>query len=235
MSTSAGSMRIVTWCHRCAGVRDRAALRAGLADGTIDLICSDHTPVDDDAKQLPFAESEPGATGLELLLPLDAQVGPRGQAAAVRGARPHYRRAGTRARARCGSPGRRRRRRRLCVRSRLALGGRACCASKSQGKNTPFLGVRTWRQGLAIPWSADKSCTRAERARAPPRPGQANCQGLSGRRRPSPQSQAALGRLRKAAVRSRTRRPRPRRRSGAPSARPDTCAPEGPRGSADSR
>jgi dihydroorotase len=50
--------------------RDRAALRAGLADGTIDLICSDHTPVDDDAKQVPFAEAEPGATGLELLLPL---------------------------------------------------------------------------------------------------------------------------------------------------------------------
>ena len=52
------------------GGRDREALRAGLADGTIDLICSDHTPVDDDAKQLPFAEAEPGATGLELLLPL---------------------------------------------------------------------------------------------------------------------------------------------------------------------
>jgi len=50
--------------------RDRAALRAGLADGTIDLICSDHAPVDDDAKQLPFAEAEPGATALELLLPL---------------------------------------------------------------------------------------------------------------------------------------------------------------------
>ena len=44
--------------------RDRAALRAGLADGTIDLICSDHAPVDDDGKQLPFAEAEPGATGL---------------------------------------------------------------------------------------------------------------------------------------------------------------------------
>jgi dihydroorotase len=52
------------------GTRDRAALRAGLADGTIDAVCSDHTPVDDDAKQLPFAEAEPGATGLELLLPL---------------------------------------------------------------------------------------------------------------------------------------------------------------------
>ena len=50
--------------------RDREALRAGLADGTIDAICSDHTPVDDDAKQVPFGEAEPGATGLELLLPL---------------------------------------------------------------------------------------------------------------------------------------------------------------------
>jgi dihydroorotase len=50
--------------------RDRDALRSGLADGTIDAICSDHAPVDEDAKQLPFAESEPGATGLELLLPL---------------------------------------------------------------------------------------------------------------------------------------------------------------------
>ena len=50
--------------------RDRDALRAGLADGTIDCVCSDHTPVDEDAKQTPFAEAEPGATGLELLLPL---------------------------------------------------------------------------------------------------------------------------------------------------------------------
>jgi dihydroorotase len=53
---------------RAAG--DRDALRAGLADGTIDALCSDHTPVDDDAKQVPFAEAEVGATGLELLLPL---------------------------------------------------------------------------------------------------------------------------------------------------------------------
>ncbi|GAB4117471.1 MAG: dihydroorotase [Sideroxydans sp.] len=50
--------------------RDRAALREGLLDGTIDAICSNHSPVDDDAKQLPFAEAEAGATGLELLLPL---------------------------------------------------------------------------------------------------------------------------------------------------------------------
>jgi dihydroorotase len=52
------------------GVRDRAALRQAVADGTIDAICSDHAPVDDDVKQVPFAEAEPGATGLELLLPL---------------------------------------------------------------------------------------------------------------------------------------------------------------------
>jgi dihydroorotase len=50
--------------------RDRDALRAGVIDGTIDAICSDHTPVDEDAKQLPFSEAEPGATGVELLLPL---------------------------------------------------------------------------------------------------------------------------------------------------------------------
>ena len=50
--------------------RDRDAIRAGLFDGTVDAICSDHTPVDDDEKLLPFAEASPGATGLELLLSL---------------------------------------------------------------------------------------------------------------------------------------------------------------------
>ena len=50
--------------------RDRDALRQGLLDGTIDALVSDHTPVDEDAKALPFAQSEPGATGLELLLSL---------------------------------------------------------------------------------------------------------------------------------------------------------------------
>jgi dihydroorotase len=50
--------------------RDRDAIRQALVDGTIDVICSDHTPVDDDEKLLPFGEASPGATGLELLLPL---------------------------------------------------------------------------------------------------------------------------------------------------------------------
>ncbi|MEA3394038.1 MAG: dihydroorotase [Pseudomonadota bacterium] len=54
---------------------DREALREGLADGTIDALVSDHTPVDEDAKALPFAESEPGATGVELLLSLALKWG----------------------------------------------------------------------------------------------------------------------------------------------------------------
>jgi dihydroorotase len=55
--------------------RDREGLAAGLADGTIDCAVSDHTPVDEDQKQLPFAEAAPGATGLELLLPLTLKWG----------------------------------------------------------------------------------------------------------------------------------------------------------------
>src|SRR5437764_13338894 len=55
--------------------RDRDAIRAGLADGTVDALVSDHTPVDEDLKTLPFAEAEPGATGLELLLSLALKWG----------------------------------------------------------------------------------------------------------------------------------------------------------------
>ena len=55
--------------------RDRDALAAGLADGTIDALVSDHLPLDEDAKTLPFAQAEPGATGLELLLGLALKWG----------------------------------------------------------------------------------------------------------------------------------------------------------------
>lgn len=49
---------------------DRLALAQGLADGSVDAVCSDHAPHDDEAKEVPFGESEPGASGVELLLPL---------------------------------------------------------------------------------------------------------------------------------------------------------------------
>ena len=55
--------------------RDRDALARALADGVVDCLCSDHTPVDEDGKHLPFAQAEPGATGLELLLPLTLKWG----------------------------------------------------------------------------------------------------------------------------------------------------------------
>ncbi len=55
--------------------RDRDAIRAALADGTVDALVSDHTPLDADAKNLPFAEAEPGASGLELLLSLGLKWG----------------------------------------------------------------------------------------------------------------------------------------------------------------
>lgn len=55
--------------------RDREALSQALKNGVIDALVSDHTPVKDDAKALPFAEAEPGATGLELLLGLACKWG----------------------------------------------------------------------------------------------------------------------------------------------------------------
>jgi len=52
------------------GVTDRDAIQHALLDGTISAICSDHSPVGNDDKLLPFGEAKPGASGLELLLPL---------------------------------------------------------------------------------------------------------------------------------------------------------------------
>ncbi|KZD12228.1 dihydroorotase [Oceanibaculum pacificum] len=49
---------------------DRLAVIAGIADGTIDAIASDHSPHDQDSKRLPFAQAESGAVGLETLLAL---------------------------------------------------------------------------------------------------------------------------------------------------------------------
>jgi len=50
--------------------RDQEALQRGIADGTLDAICSDHQPHDSDAKEAPFASTEPGISALATLLPL---------------------------------------------------------------------------------------------------------------------------------------------------------------------
>lgn len=62
-----------TDCHLIPplrGLADRDALLRGVADGTIDAVCSDHQPHDFDAKAAPFSLTEPGASTLEVLLPL---------------------------------------------------------------------------------------------------------------------------------------------------------------------
>jgi dihydroorotase len=121
-------------------LRDKAALREGLRDGTIDAICSDHSPVDDDAKQFPFAEAEAGATGLELLLPLvlkwagqegislpDALARVTSNAASLINPKMGHLSVGAH-----GD---------VCVFDPAAEWKVEANALKSQGKNTPFLGM----------------------------------------------------------------------------------------------
>lgn len=49
---------------------DRLKIIESIVDGTIDAICSDHSPVNEDNKLKPFAESEHGASSVELLMPM---------------------------------------------------------------------------------------------------------------------------------------------------------------------
>lgn len=55
-------------------LRDRDALRTGLASGVIDSIVSDHQPHEPDAKLAPFPATEPGISSLETLLPLTLKL-----------------------------------------------------------------------------------------------------------------------------------------------------------------
>ncbi|MDQ1848860.1 dihydroorotase [Gemmobacter fulvus] len=48
---------------------DRLAVVAAVADGLIDVICSMHTPADEESKRLPFEEAASGAVALETFLP----------------------------------------------------------------------------------------------------------------------------------------------------------------------
>lgn len=120
--------------------RDREALCSGLLDGTIDAICSNHSPVDDDAKQLPFAEAEVGATGVELILPLvlkwagksglalsDALAKVTTQPARILGLDAGHLSVGAAAD--------------LCIFDHDQYWKIEPAALKSQGKNTPFLGM----------------------------------------------------------------------------------------------
>jgi dihydroorotase len=119
--------------------RDRDALSRGLAEGVVDCVCSDHTPVDEDGKHRPFAQAEPGATGLELLLPLTLKWGQaRGLSLAATLARitcePARILGAGSGRLAAGAPGD------LVLFDPAAPLQVKAEALKSQGKNTPFLG-----------------------------------------------------------------------------------------------
>lgn len=58
---------------------DRLACVQAVADGLIDIICSMHTPQDEESKRLPFEEAASGAVGLETLLPAAMRLYHAGQ------------------------------------------------------------------------------------------------------------------------------------------------------------
>ena len=66
-----------TRCHVAPPLRtlaDRDALRQAVAEGLIQVICSDHQPHEPDAKMAPFAMTAPGLSGLETLLALTLRL-----------------------------------------------------------------------------------------------------------------------------------------------------------------
>ncbi len=68
-------------CHLTPPLRtleDKQALLQGVIDGVIDAVCSDHRPCDMDAKAMPFGQTRPGASTIELLLPLMLDLADRG-------------------------------------------------------------------------------------------------------------------------------------------------------------
>lgn len=65
--------------------QDKQALLAGVQDGIIDAICSDHQPHDIDAKLGAFPETEPGMASIETVLPLMLRLVEQGDLDLIQG------------------------------------------------------------------------------------------------------------------------------------------------------
>ena len=103
---------------------DRRALIKGLADGTVDVIASGHSPQDQESKRLPFAQAAAGISGLETMLPLALELHHNGHLPAAGGAGEDDGRAGPPVGPRVRGAGPRRARRSAAVRPRGAVADR---------------------------------------------------------------------------------------------------------------
>ena len=122
------------------GAADVAALREGLRRGVIDAVCSDHQPHDINAKLAPFPASEPGALGLEILLPLLLRLAREdgfdlALALSLATSRPASLLPGAHGELRVGG------RADLCIVDADAAWEVTAESLHSSGKNTPFLGA----------------------------------------------------------------------------------------------
>jgi dihydroorotase len=169
--TSATSTRNAAWSRRCAARAIATRSRARLPRAWSTVLVSDHTPVDEDGKHLPFAEAEPGATGLELLLPLALKWGeahelPLAATLARISTEPAKILGLDAGRVAPGAPAD------LAIFDPRAAFRVSPQTLRSQGKNTPFLGYDS-PAGCATRWWQGTSSTRHEArafvARAPRR------------------------------------------------------------------
>ena len=139
--------------RRCAPTSDVAALRAALADGTIDAIATDHAPHAPESKELPVRRGAAGhARAARRRSRLTARPSWSSRASsAARRARPCCRGSRPRiagARGAQGGRGRGRAPRRTCASSTpAALGRRPRRRSPARSRNTPFAGRDAHRQG----------------------------------------------------------------------------------------
>jgi dihydroorotase len=119
---------------------DRAALRAAVASGVVAAVCSDHQPHEADAKINPFPLTEPGASGLETLLPLALRLVQEGVLsplqAAARLARAPAEVLGLKRGLKPGAPAD------LCLVDPDEAWTLDPAALRSRGRNTPFAGWR---------------------------------------------------------------------------------------------
>ena len=153
-SCCAATTRCSRSTRRCAPPADVAAIKAGLADGTIDAIATDHAPHPAEDKEQPLDDAPPGMLGLETALgvalaeldmPLaDVVAALSWKPAAIAGVADRHGAADRRRASRPTSP--------CSIPTRRGRSRPAALASRS--RNTPYVGTRRCAAGSATRCSA---------------------------------------------------------------------------------